>query len=465
MTGSGPAAGPARIGLEIHCQLLLESKLFCSCRADYRGMEPNTNVCPVCLGLPGTLPRVNAGAVRKAVAVALHLGCEVPPRVAFFRKNYFYPDLPKNYQITQLDAYGPTSAGSGGSVEVGGARIGVRRVQLEEDPGRLVYEGASERTAMTLADYNRAGAALVEIVTEPDFDGPARVRAFLSELSEALRNLGACEPGMEGALRADGNVSTSGGRVEIKNVSSFHDLEKALEYEIARQRTLASRGIGIPEETRHWDERRRITVPARSKERDTDYRYLLESDIPWIEIGPEAVEGIRGSMPEGVGERRARYVGYGVSGQVASVISSDPRRSALFDAARDGRIDVELANMVATDATGPRAGVSAEHLAQVAGAVLDGKITRAAARVALQESAATGEGLDEIMARKKLGGVEPSQIREAVRRAVAEEPEAAEQARASPKAVNYLVGRVMRECGGRADPAAVHEALREELRS
>ena len=453
-----------RIGLEIHCQLaLLQSKLFCACRADYRGMAPNTNVCPVCLGLPGTLPRPNAGAVRKAVAVASALGCQVPPRMAFFRKNYFYPDLPKNYQITQMDAYGPTSAGTGGSVDVDGARIGIRRVQLEEDPGRLVYEGASERTAMTLVDYNRAGTALVEIVTEPDFDGPARVRSFLGMLSGMLENLRVSEPGMEGAVRADGNVSTTGGRVEIKNVSSFHDLEKALEYEITRQQSLSSRGIDIPQETRHWDERRRVTVPSRGKEKDTDYRYFLENDIPWIDLDPESVARIRAEMPEGVQERRSRYLGYGMPEQVAGVIASDPRRSKLFDAARDGRIDVELANMVATDVSGPRAGVSAEHLAQIAGAVLDGRITRAAARAALQESASTGEELDQIMARKKLGGMESSEIEEAVRAAVAAEPEAAEQARSSPKAVNYLVGKVMRGCGGRADPAAVHEALRRAL--
>lgn len=453
-----------RIGLEIHCQLaLLESKLFCPCRADYRGMAPNTNVCPVCLGLPGTLPRPNAGAVRKAVELASALGCTVPPRIAFFRKNYFYPDLPKNYQITQMDAYGPTSVGSGGSVSVGGLEVGIRRVQLEEDPGRLVYEGASERTAMTLADYNRAGTALVEIVTEPDFDGPARVRAFLGMLSAMLENLGVSRPGMEGAVRADGNVSAGGGRVEIKNVSSFHDLEKALGYEITRQQSLASRGIGVPSETRHWDERRRITVPSRSKEKDADYRYFLEGDIPWIDLGERLVGDIRGAMPEGVAERRARYIGYGMPAQVADVISADPRRSRLFDGARDGRIDVELANMVATDVSGPRAGVSAGNLAQIAGAVCEGRITRAAAKAALQESAATGDSLDGIMARRRLDGMSPAEIDEAVREAVAAEPGAAEQARSSPKAVNYLVGRVMRGCGGRADPAAVHEALRRAL--
>ena len=454
----------SRIGLEIHCQLaMLESKLFCPCRADYRGMAPNTNVCPVCLGLPGALPMPNAGAVRSAVALASALGCAVPPRITFFRKNYFYPDLPKNYQITQLDAYGPTSVGHGGAVRVGDSDIRIRRVQLEEDPGRLVYEGASERTAMTLADYNRAGTALVEIVTEPDFDGPGRVRAFLNALSDTLENLGISEPGMEGAVRADGNVSVAEARVEVKNVSSFHDLEKALEYEITRQESLASRGMEIAQETRHWDERRRVTVPSRAKEGEGDYRYFLEGDIPWITLDAGAVERIRGRMPEGVGQRRQRYLGYGVSAQVADVIATDPRRSRLFDEARDGRIDVELANMVATDVAGSRSGVSAANLAKIAGAVADGKMTRSAARTALQESAKTGQSLEQISARMELGGMGASETEEAVREVLEREPGALEEARRNPKAVNYLVGKVMSGCGGRADPARVLEILRRSL--
>lgn len=451
-----------RIGLEIHCQLaLLQSKLFCPCRADYRGMEPNTNVCPVCLGLPGALPVPNGGAVRKAVALACALGCAVPPSIAFFRKNYFYPDLPKNYQITQLDAYGPTSIGSGGRARAGGADVRIRRVQLEEDPGRLVYEGASERTAMTLVDYNRAGTALVEIVTEPDFDSPARARAFLNALSGTLEDLGISRPGMEGAVRADGNVSVSEARVEIKNVSSFHDLEKALEYEITRQQSLDSRGMEIPQETRHWDERRRITVPSRGKEQETDYRYFLEGDIPWIELDSESVEAIRGSVPEGAEQRRARYIGYGVSEQVAGVIASDPRRARLFDGGRDGRIDAELANMIATDVSGARSGVGPADLARLAGAVVDGSMTRASARSALQESAA-GKSLEQAMAAQK-GGVGAAEIEEIVRRTVELEPKAAEEARGNPKAINYLVGKVMGRCGGRAEPSAVLEALRRAL--
>jgi len=218
----------AKIGLEIHCQLTkLESKLFCSCKANYRGLEPNTNICPICVGLPGSLPRLNKSGVEKATLISLALNCTIPPKISFFRKNYFYPDLPKNYQITQFDAYGPTSMGNNGKITVDGKEIRIRRIQLEEDPGRLIYEGSSEKTQITLVDYNRAGAPLVEIVTEPDFENPKQVRVFLNILVDLLENLGVSEPSLEGALRADGNVSIEGGnKVEIKNVSSFHDLEK-----------------------------------------------------------------------------------------------------------------------------------------------------------------------------------------------------------------------------------------------
>ncbi len=197
-----------KIGLEIHCQLTkLESKLFCSCKANYREFEPNHNVCPVCMGLPGSLPRLNQKAVESATSIAMALNCATPEKIAFFRKNYFYPDLPKNFQITQLNVYGDMSVGGEGYVDVEGKKIKIRRIQLEEDPGRLIYEGTSDRTKITLVDYNRAGTPLVEIVTDPDFENPRQVRVFLNILSDLLENLGVAEPGLEGAMRADGNVS------------------------------------------------------------------------------------------------------------------------------------------------------------------------------------------------------------------------------------------------------------------
>src|SRR2546428_13138930 len=242
----------------------LQSKLFCSCQCDYRGKEPNTNICPICSGLPGTLPLLNQRAVDFASMISLALGCSIPDNVMFYRKNYFYPDLPKNFQITQYNAYGITSIGSEGRVEIQNNEIRIRRIQLEEDPGRLIYEGSSEKTLITLVDYNRAGTPLVEIVTEPDFETPKQVRIFLNVLSDLVENIGVSDPYLEGALRVDGNISVGdGNRVEIKNVGSFRDIEKALHFEITRQQSLLDRNIPVQAETRHWDEARKITISAR----------------------------------------------------------------------------------------------------------------------------------------------------------------------------------------------------------
>ena len=224
-----------KIGLEIHCQLTgVKSKLFCSCSCDYRGKGANANVCPICAGLPGTLPLLNRKAVECAGMISLALGCKIPDEIAFYRKNYFYPDLPKNFQLTQYNAYGITSIGVEGKLEYGdgGSKsTRIRRVQLEEDPGRLVYEGGSMETSIyTLIDYNRAGVPLVEIVTEPDFSDPKDVRLFLDKVTSIIEHLEVCDTKLEGSVRCDANVSVGGGgnRVEIKNVSSFADVEKAL---------------------------------------------------------------------------------------------------------------------------------------------------------------------------------------------------------------------------------------------
>lgn len=460
-----------RIGLEIHCQLTsLESKLFCPCKADYRGCDPNTNVCPVCLGLPGTLPRLNGMAVQKAVTIAKALGCETPERIAFFRKNYFYPDLPKNFQITQLDAYGDASVGRGGRVPVGDRKIRIRRIQLEEDPGRLIYEGASEKTQMALVDYNRAGTPLVEIVTEPDFADPREVRVFLGTLSDLLENLGVSDPGLEGAVRVDGNVSIKGGsKVEVKNINSFYDLEKALEYELIRQNSRKSRSLPIGQETRHWDDRRKITVSARSKEADTDYRYFLEADIPWIVIDAGTLKKIQDEMPESIDAKRNRYVSdYGISPQIADVLSSDRFYSDLFERAHSRDSAKEIANMITTDVMGlmdtrekrDASRLTPAHLSELADRIRDGKISRSSAKNALHEIVKTGESLSDVASRLGLGNIsDRSELKALVSRVASEEKKAVQEAQSNPKAINYLVGRVMQASGGKADPQITRELL------
>jgi aspartyl-tRNA(Asn)/glutamyl-tRNA(Gln) amidotransferase subunit B len=463
------------IGLEIHCQLTkLESKLFCTCKADYREFSTNSNICPICMGLPGTLPRLNQKAVEKATTIAMALNCQTPKRIAFFRKNYFYPDLPKNFQITQLNIYGPTSIGEKGRISIEGKEIRIRRIQLEEDPGRLVYEGASERTQITLVDYNRAGTPLVEIVTEPDFENPRQVRLFLNILSDLLENLGVSDPTLEGAMRADANVSIEGGpRVEIKNIGSFYDLEKAIHFELTRQESLKSRDIPISQETRHWDDKRKITIASRSKEEDEDYRYILEGDIPWVVLDQQSVEKWRQNMPESVSSKRERYVNdYDIPAQVADVLSSDKYYSDLFERAHNKSNAKEIANMITTDLMGlvdtrekrEQSKLTPKHLGDLVEIINSGKITRTSAKNALQEIVKTGMSVSEIVSKTGLGKIsDESELGRIIDEVIKEEPTAVQQARENPQTVNYLVGKVMQKTKGKADPALTLKLFKEKI--
>ena len=457
------------IGLEIHCQLTgLNSKLFCPCRADYRGMAPNTNVCPVCMGLPGTLPLLNGAAVRSAAAIAMSLNCIPGERLAFFRKNYFYPDLPKNFQITQYDAYGHTSVGGRGVVRLGSRDIRITRVQLEEDPGRLSYEGGADGRATTLVDYNRAGVALVEVVTEPDFEDPRQARDFMNMLADTVESLGAADPHLDGAMRADGNVSVRGGnKVEIKNINSFHDLERALHFEITRQNSLCDAGRIIVQETRHWDERRRITVPSRTKEAELDYRYFLEGDIPWVAMDSGTVRQIREAMPESVMSRRDRYIQYGIAPQVAAVLAADALCCRLFEESHTDRTARLIANLITTDFMGvmdtrekrATSRLRAGHLSALAADIDGGGITRSQARTILARLARDGGDAEALIREAGTSG----DLADVVERVIQEEPEAAERARTNPPTINHLVGMVMRKTRGSADPQETLRLIREAL--
>ena len=464
-----------KIGLEIHSQLTkLESKLFCSCKANYREFEPNTNICPICMGLPGSLPRLNQKAVEKATMIAMALNCSTPEKIAFFRKNYFYPDLPKNFQITQLNIYGDTSVGGTGILMVGEKKIRITRVQLEEDPGRLIYEGSSEKNLVTLVDYNRAGTPLVEIVTEPDFENPREVREFLNILSDLLENLGVSDPSLEGAMRADANVSIEGGnKVEIKNIGSFHDLEKAVHFEITRQQSLHSRDIPIIQETRHWDDKRKITVSSRSKEEDLDYRYFLEGDIPWVKIGNEVKEKLKSEMPESISSKKQRYISkYDIPVQVADVLSSDKFYSDLFEDAHTKENAKEVANIITTDLMGlvdtrekrESSKLKPSHLQDIADSIQSGRITRNSAKNALYEIVKTGKKLSDIISELDLGNVsDESELSKIIESVIFEEPQAVEQAKSNPSIINYLVGKVMQKTKGKADPKLTLDLLKKKI--
>ena len=464
-----------KIGLEIHCQLTkLESKLFCSCKANYREFKPNHNVCPVCMGLPGSLPRLNQKAVESATSIAMALSCETPEKIAFFRKNYFYPDLPKNFQITQLNVYGDMSIGGEGYVDVEGAKIKIRRIQLEEDPGRLIYEGESERTKITLVDYNRAGTPLVEIVTDPDFENPRQVRVFLNILSDLLENLGVAEPGLEGAMRADGNVSIEGGnKVEIKNIGSFHDLEKALHFEITRQESLSERDIEIVQETRHWDDRRKITISSRSKEEDQDYRYFLENDIPWVKIDQETITSLQKNMPESISSKKERFVEkFDIAPQVADILASDKYYFDLFENAHSDSDAKDIANLITTDLMGfvdtkekrEKSKLTSQHLSDLIAAINDKTLTRTSSKTALQEIVKSGKSVKELLSEMDLGQVsDSSEIENIIMEVFEEEKQAVLDAKENPETVNYLVGKVMQKTKGKADPTKTLELIKSKL--
>ena len=465
-----------KIGLEIHCQLTnLKSKLFCSCKANYREFEINENICPICMGLPGSLPRLNQEAVKKATMIAMALNCTTPDKIAFFRKNYFYPDLPKNFQITQINIYGETSIGGTGSIIVGDKKIRITRIQLEEDPGRLIYEGSSSKNLITLVDYNRAGTPLVEIVTEPDFENPKQVRDFVNILSDLLENLEVSDPGLDGAMRADANVSIQGGnKVEIKNIDSFHDLEKAVHFEITRQESLHSRDIQIIQETRHWDDKRKITVSSRSKEEDLDYRYFLEGDIPWVIIDPKTKENLKSNMPESISSKKERYVSkYNIPTQVATVLSSDKFYSDLFEESHTEVTAKEIANIITTDLMGlvdtrekrEESKITATHLKDLADSIQSGKISRNSAKNALYEIVKTGKNLSQVMSELDLGNVsDESELLGIIKAVIFEESKAVEEAKSNPQTINYLVGKVMQKTKGKADPKLTLDLLKKQLK-
>ncbi len=460
-----------KIGLEVHCQLTaLKTKLFCACSSDYRESEPNEKICPVCFGLPGTLPVLNAKAVDHATMIGLALHCSVANHSLFYRKNYFYPDLPKGFQISQYDKAGGVPIASSGYVEVEGKKVRITRIQLEEDPGKLTYAGTIEKSSYSLVDYNRAGIALVEIVTEPDIEDAREAKMFLEKLRSTIESLGVSNGELDGAMRCDANISLAGGaRVEVKNISSFKEVEKALNYEILRQRTFSGNATS---ETRHWDERRSITIALRSKEEEQDYRYFPEPDLEPILLEAAQIAGVRGAMPEVSDARASRYEKeFGLSPQLARELAAKKELSEFFEeSARLHNGYQEMASLIVGELSGQgRAGgghpVRAEDFVALVRMIDSNSITRAQAKDALREASRSGRSAREVVSSKRLSAVvDEGAIAALIEQVLAARPGALGEAReGGKKAFNFLVGQVLKE-EPKAQPGLVARLLAKKLR-
>jgi aspartyl-tRNA(Asn)/glutamyl-tRNA(Gln) amidotransferase subunit B len=482
------------IGLEVHVQLETDTKIFCGCSTEAaEDEEPNTRTCPVCLGLPGALPVLNEAAVEAAVKVGKAIDASIPEETAFHRKNYYYPDLPKNFQITQYDA--PLCADGELEFSVEGTRRTVRieRAHLEEDPGSLQHVGGGIDTAdYTLVNYNRAGTPLMEIVTAPDFRSPSEVRAFLAKLEEVLEYLAVFDSSRDGSLRVDANLSMvpadevdedgaisaetleTANRTEVKNISSHKGAEKALAYEQTRQKNALQRGRAVEQETRHWDESKGVTLSMRSKEEEKDYRYFREADLPPLRVS-DWKERI--SIPELPEARRERFrEEYGLSAEAASKLTSTKQVADFYEDVAD-RFDPDLAaswvadrllgelnyrDMAITDVSG-RLDEFSRLVELVAGEEIT---TKNAEEVVLRAMLDEGLGPDEVVEREGLGKTDDDAVATAVSEAIEENPDAVADYHAGEDgAINFLVGQVMGKTGGSADPGTVNELLRAELES
>ena len=476
------------VGLECHVELSTATKMFCGC-ANVFGAPPNTNVCPVCLGHPGTLPVANRRAVEHTITIGLALGCTIAERSLFHRKNYFYPDMPKNFQISQYDL--PLCTAGTLEVQVDGeARsIGVHRVHLEEDTGKTTHAGTTGRIAeaeYALEDYNRAGVPLVEIVSEPDVRAPEEARAYLTELRQILETLGVSDVRMEeGSLRCDANVSlrergTSefGTKVEIKNMNSIRSVERAIRYEAERQAKALEAGETIVQETRHWDENEGVTKSLRSKEYAFDYRYFPEPDLQPLEPAREWVEELKKALPELPAMRRARFAEtYDLSADVAEQLA-DGDLGGLFEAAIGRLAGVAprtVSNWLTQNVAGIRneLGLSIEDLrvqldsiVEVIRLVEGEEISALVGKEVLEEALRAKRQPLEIVEERGLKQVsDSSELLRVIDAVLSENPAQVEQFRGGKEGVlGFLVGQVMKATGGSANPKEAQRLLRERLR-
>ncbi len=462
------------IGLEVHAQLLTKTKLFCGCSAHYFGAPPNAHTCPVCLGMPGALPVLNERAVEYALKAALALHCEIPQRSTFARKNYFYPDLPKGYQISQFDE--PLAVNGFLDLPTG-KRVRIRRLHLEEDAGKLIHteDGGS------LIDLNRAGVPLIEIVSEPDLNSPPEARLYIEELRRILRYLGVCSGDMEeGSLRCDANISVSpdtglGTKVEIKNMNSFRAVEEALRFEERRQQEILARGGTLIRETRLWNEKTGKTESMRGKEESEDYRYFPDPDLVPLQIDDAWRQRVYESLPELPAQKRARWAHeYKLPEYDIAVLTDELPIAEYFESVvklyphpKDvsNWMMSELLRLLKENQT-LEITLRPEHFARVLEMVRTGQITRTVAKEVIEESFKTGQAPEEIVRKKGLAQIsDEGALAEIIVKIVSENPKAVADFKSGKEVViSFLQGQVMKATQGKADPKKTRELLLRKLR-
>lgn len=472
------------IGLEVHVQLATKSKIFCDCSTEF-GAAPNEHTCPICTGLPGTLPVLNKKVVEYAIMAGLATDCGISEYSKFDRKNYFYPDLPKAYQISQFDLPICEHGAIEIETEEGLKRIGITRIHMEEDAGKLIHEGSIDKSTGSLVDYNRTGVPLIEIVSEPDMRTPAEARAYLTQLKKILEYIGVSDCNMEeGSLRCDANVSIRpvgqkefGTKAELKNMNSFKAVEKALEYEVERQKRVLEDGGGIVQETRTWDDSLNKTISMRGKEEAHDYRYFPEPDLVPLEIDRKWVEEIRTNLPELPREKEERFIeDFGIPGYDAGVLTDSLALAQFFEECVDAYHDAKIVSnwimgeflrlIKEEDIEIEESKLSGKMLAEMLQMMDKGVISSKIAKKVFEEMFKTGKDPDTIVEEKGLKQIsDEGKLEEIVLTIIEENPDAVDDIRnGKDKAIGFLVGQVMKETRGKANPGMVNQLLREKIK-
>ncbi|NVM35521.1 MAG: Asp-tRNA(Asn)/Glu-tRNA(Gln) amidotransferase subunit GatB [Candidatus Lokiarchaeota archaeon] len=473
------------IGLEAHIQLTnLNTKLFCSCSNNYRGAEPNSYVCPICIGLPGSLPVINKKAIEFATRLAIALSCEINQSMYFFRKNYFYPDMSKNFQISQYNKAGGKAFADGGNITIKlnshKKDIILNRIHLEEDPARLVHKGSIATSPYTLVDYNRSGVTLIEIVTEPVMSSPEEAREFLKQLKSIVQYSGISNLDLEGSVRVDANISIKGhDRSEVKNINSFKEVERALRHEIVRQKNLLKRGKKLIQETRHWDDKRRITISLRTKEFEADYRYFPEQDLVPIEIDNIFIQKVKDELPEMPSERSIRLRrDYNLSEFDSDNLVLDKDIADFYedgvnsDASFGPNEYKQYCNWLMNDIS---RGLNEQNrkikdtklyphqIVDIVKYINEGKITTKIAKNIVDDMM-DGFSIMEILENKGKKRISDEiLLQKFSNEVIKENPKIVKDCRVNPKAIEALIGRVMAKTRGQADPHITRNIILELL--